>query len=56
MADSVEYNTLKPYWYITYIFEIVKNIFFAISIIMLSNLNSDSIDKKSAEIPNLDMI
>lgn len=56
LASSIDYKTLKPYWFITYIFEIVKNVFFAIAVVILSKLSFASSEKKQAEIPNLDMI
>lgn len=56
MASSVDYNSLKPYWYITYIFELIKNIFFGIALVILASINVSEKKSISAEIPNLDMI
>ena len=46
----------KEYWYLTYIPEIIKNILFAVSIIIYKNKPSDSKAMKTSNVPFLDMI
>jgi hypothetical protein len=60
LGSSFFFNILandlsQEYWYWTYIPEIIKNILFAISIIIISNKPRNSLPKSSS-IPNLDMI
>lgn len=60
LGSSFFFNILandlsQEYWYWTYIPEIIKNILFAISIIIISNKSKNSL-MKSSSIPNLDMI
>lgn len=54
MANSVEFKLIKPYWYITFLFEIIKNILFSIAIILMSKINDN--DNKQKSVPYLDMI
>ncbi len=46
----------REYWYLTYIPEIIKNILFAISIILYKNKSNDNNGMKSSKVPFLDMI
>lgn len=56
MATSIDFNSIVKYWFITYIFEIIKNILFTTSIIILAK-KASSIKKPNNEaIPYLDMI
>lgn len=56
MANSVEYNSIKKYWFITYIFETFKNIFLAIGVTIYLNDSSSTDRHKTSNIPYLDMI
>lgn len=55
LASSFEYDALQPYWYITFIFEIIKNLFFTFGVYLLSKEKIDSTLRKT-EVPNLDMM
>jgi hypothetical protein len=49
---STEKDTARKYWYMTYIFETIKNIFFAIGMIVYAKKQSS--EKKISLYPNLD--
>ena len=46
----------KEYWYLTYIPEIIKNILFAVSIVLYKKKSIDINGIKSSKVPYLDMI
>jgi hypothetical protein len=52
LANNV--TNIEKYWYLTYIAETIKNIFFTVSIFILSN-KLYSINKNESTQPNLDM-
>ena len=54
MANSVGKKVMNPYWFITYIFETVKNILFAFSVFQYSKI-SDSKINTAASVPFLDL-
>jgi hypothetical protein len=47
---------IKEYWYLTYIAELIKNIFFFIAIFILSHYSKKNELKNSNPIPYLDMV
>ena len=46
----------REYWYLTFIPEIIKNILFAISIVLYKKKSTDNNGMKSSKVPYLDMI
>lgn len=54
MASSVGKKVMNPYWFITYIFEIVKNVLFAYSIFLYSK-SSKNMTSKTSSVPFLDL-
>ena len=54
LANNISKEEADKYWFLTYIFEIIKNIFFAISIFVCSRQPKDK--SSSQSIPFLDMV
>lgn len=54
MANSVQYKLLQPYWFVTYVFEIIKNLLFLVAIYLISKNKNNN--HKHSNIPLLDMI
>jgi hypothetical protein len=56
MASNIDTKALSQYWFLTWIFETIKNTLFAISIIMYSRKPDKSSQQHSSSVPYLDMI
>ena len=53
---SNDRKSISPYWFLTYIFETIKNILFAIGILMYSRNKLSEKQQHSSSLPYLDMI
>ena len=56
MADNMGKKAMDPYWFLTWIFETIKNILFAIGILMYSRKPAENRQQHSSSVPYLDMI
>lgn len=56
LANSLDHENFKKYFYYSYFGDILKNIFFSIAIIFYSKNNQKNKAENSASIPFLDMI
>ena len=56
MADNIGKKAMSQYWPLTYIFETIKNILFAIGILMYSRKAHENPQQHSSSVPYLDMI
>jgi hypothetical protein len=55
LANHLPPKQIQPYWFITYIFDIVKNIFFAIGVLVIA-YTPKTIITNINNVPNLDLI
>lgn len=56
LANNIDIETTGKYWFLTYIFETLKNILFVVGILIMAKKNSENLAKDSTSVPNLDMI
>ena len=53
---NLDRKSIRPYWFLTYIFEIIKNILFVIGIFLYSRKTNKNESQHSSSVPYLDMI
>jgi hypothetical protein len=56
MASNISVEAMSKYWFLTWIFETIKNILFAIGILMYSRKAHENPQQHSSSVPYLDMI
>ena len=56
LADSFTDEEWAKYWYLNYIADTVKTLFFAVAFIIYSSNSKKTIQSKSSSVPYLDMI
>ncbi len=56
LANNLDVTHFKNYYYYSFLGDILKNIFFAIAIVLFSRSNNNSRKIKSRNVPYLDMV
>ena len=56
LANSFSNEEFTNYWYLNYIADTIKTVFFAIAFIFLSKKSDSKINQDKLKIPHLDMI
>jgi len=56
LVNHVDKNQFESFWHLTYLPEILKNVFFSISIFLYARQSKNSISNKAEKVPYLDLI